>query len=672
MNSHPNTGSVGGSNNDPNPPAAGVDLSGRPVQVLVGARVPTNYEVWENGVFQIKPPAQRVALPSGTPIPTPSLTRRCPNFWRENLTLVTRQPILLVGFGQTIDTKERLAEIWFMSEDSTPTRIWVDRTDLAFKRQLTQLAAHGFVINELNANDIMLFLSDCVLANKALTRRVLARRCGWHEYEDRKGWLLGETWIGTDDAILPDPRGGNSYRNAYTQEGDLTYWKTTTWPLIQQIRQLRFLMGSTFASPLVRQLGWRPHVIHHFGGTTGGKTAWAKLAMSAWGCPSALHRTLNTTEVAMEAVFRDVDDFPLLWDEQQGATVDLTRMIYNVASGQGRSRADRSGTIQQERQQWHSIIRTTGEQKVTGVGKTDLGGQDTRCVQVEHAGASAAMSSAGTTIYNFLNEGHHGVVGAWFLRQLYDYILAPGKISQLKADYWELAREQITEAILDKFPGVLAGQIYVRAGHLATTCIGEWLMLWWVYGLNRQEAWDSAVADMLEVGMTTIDPDNFSPLWQRTAVFLRQYLKGSGHRLIDLSDTSGWEEAKRRRRQNDIVGYKTPKEIWFLPHFIDQVLLREQLPPERVWPELAAQGILQKYAGDRHLKIHRSLASAGLKREKFYVLDIEKLQAGEKDDPTEVLTDEPEVDMEIDEDGYVQIEVGGTYRDPNLGRRLDL
>jgi hypothetical protein len=197
-------------------------------------------------------------------------------------------------------------------------------------------------------------------------------------------------------------------------------------------------------------------------------------------------------------------------------------------------------------------------------------------------------------------------------------VLPPEKRKRLK-EAWERAHGLLTAAIVKDLPGVNPGQIFVRAGHVATACVGEWLMLWWIYGLDRDEAWESAIGDMLEVGISSINAETFIPFGKRASTFLVQFIRGSGHKLIDVTDAGGCDEARRRRRQTDIVGYKTETELWFWPNYIDRVLRQEELPPERVWPALADDHILLRR--DRHLKLRRSLVAADLDKAQFYVLD---------------------------------------------------
>lgn len=602
-------------------------------QLIEGARVPRFYEVWRSGVFKIKPPGQRVPLPEDKTPPQPDHAAKIPDWWRPNLEQIIEQPLAFVGFGDVHDRKERLVALWFRDESGELATRWVPRAAIARNKGLVDLAAYGLAIDEANVRAVMVYLRKMLVANPHMHRSAFAHRYGWQSQGDVQGWMFGSNWIGSERSVRPDPSTVNPLAEGFVVSGSMEPWVRFVEPEITgdtlDVRQRRLLLGSAFGSLLIRHVSWRPHVVHHWGGTAAGKTKWAQMTMSAFGDPTILTRTMDATTISMSAIFNHVDDFPLLYDEQQASTVDLAQMIYNIGGGQGRSRATKEGDLQGGRVQWWSLIRTTGEQSITGVEVADLGGQDTRCLQIEASDASKAAADLGNRIVAFFATRNWGAPAVYFLRKLWPVVTDAERKSALK-DRFEKMRTWLISQMKGQFPDVKEAQLFMRAGHLALSAIGEWLVLEWLFGWQSAAAFDKAGEDALQIGLGGVNIAELQPLHMRVISFLKEHMHAEGHKYLDLTAADGWEELRRRRRQNPLTGLKSTGELWYFPEAIDHLLRRKGWDPRRVWADLRKHGYLK--VDGAHLTRYRQLAPGGLPRQRFYVVDLYQFYPDEQED----------------------------------------
>ncbi|MCL2775169.1 MAG: DUF927 domain-containing protein [Oscillospiraceae bacterium] len=104
-----------------------------------------------------------------------------------------------------------------------------------------------------------------------------------------------------------------------------------------------------------------------------------RLAASVWGDPDAYVQNLNATNVGLERTAHFLCNLPLILDELQTIRDDnLSKLIYLVSQGQGRTRGSADGV--QNTPDWHSTIITTGEQPLTS--ERSAGGEFNRVFDV--------------------------------------------------------------------------------------------------------------------------------------------------------------------------------------------------------------------------------------------------------------------------------------------------
>lgn len=650
--------------------AAEMDPLANVKQMVEGALIPSMYQVWPEGVFEIKPPMQRVEQPAGEEPPTPNLEKgtKLPPWWRVNLELVIARPLAVVGRGEVTDAARSMVELWYLDDFYAPRKRWVERSEVADTSPLIKLSSHGIPINRGNVFKVMMYLGACLLTNHAMRAQLFAHRFGYHEIADREvqGWLLGDNWIGSDRGMRADPRGGHPLADAFTQRGNFDRWRAFIEPYLTD-PQRRFLMGAAFGSVLIRHLGWRPVTFHHYGGTTGGKTTWAQATLTPFADPNIMMRTLDATTISTGAIYRHMDDFPTLFDESMTSTVDLAKLIYNQGSGQNRSRAIDTGDLQGGRPRHHSVMRTTGEYSLT-FGTTDAGGQDSRCIQLQVPDAQKKDTDLAVKCQEFFNEGHWGWAGPRFLRELYPVIADPERKEKLIAKFRALRDDRLVEHLTKHFPDATYGQIVNRAGHIACAALGECYMLHWVFEWDAALAFQTALQDALHCAEESVSPDDFAPLKERVMTFLRDHFSSNGHQYVDLDMPDGWEELRRRRRQTTVVGLKKEDEIWYYPSVIDEVLKKHGWDPKRVWKDLAKEPprkdpdkpeLAVLFTEGRHLQRFRQMNQAGIQRQRMYVVRRSKLFPP---DPTQAhaapppstpdvdLYDAPADDLGLDED----------------------
>ena len=83
--------------------------------------------------------------------------------------------------------------------------------------------------------------------------------------------------------------GDVTYKNIFesvSEQGNYEKWKTNIKELRANSRTLRFLMASSFASPLVKIFQINPFIVHLWGKSSNGKTVAEMICASIWGNPA--------------------------------------------------------------------------------------------------------------------------------------------------------------------------------------------------------------------------------------------------------------------------------------------------------------------------------------------------------------------------------------------------
>lgn len=551
------------------------------MQKIAGTIVPCAYEAWGDGIYA------RTAKTNPVNGVEPDLDAPCPPERRGLLSQVTTAPVWLSEFGRTVSGAAEVVRLAGRSPQGGTYDLWLDRTTIADRRGLLTLASAGVPVHAENAGGVVEYLAAMEAANRGvLPCRTIGDRAGWHETPAGGGWMIGEEWIGPG-SVATDPRELGPFARGYVMRGVPAAW-IRRW---RQLRELgpvvRWLMGTTFAAPLIRPLGGRSFFVHLHGGALAGKSALCKYLMSAWGDPERLSTSWNTTENAAVDIYAHVSDLPVLFDERQAARakLDIGQIIHATCEETGRNRAARFGGLRRHVPQWKVLVLATGNQ--TLVTREDLGGGLARVLELYVGAEGSRLVPNPRELHRFV-RGHHGHVGRMFLRELAPIVNDPASLARLVELY-----DTWTQRLGDHYPHM--GE---QASLVATVCLAQALAEWWILHAGVQAVWDrvreEAIQDAHAV-MGALADDREEDLATRAAEILNTHRVEHPTGYIDASDPN-WQNTYSR--SHSVVAFVFPTVIYYLPSAADAILERGGLPGSRVWRELAHRGWLEQETHD--------------------------------------------------------------------------
>jgi hypothetical protein len=491
------------------------------------------------------------------------------------------------------------------------TTAWVTRAEVSDRRTVTALSARGLPANSSNAQGLVVYFERAIARNgQRLPWVDVAHRCGAIEVDEGLGWLFGDEWIGPDETnIVPNPLNEDAVRHGYGVSGRENVWFDRFAEIADVGDVARWLCFSTFAAPLLRLIRRRTFIIHHWGQTGKGKTALAKFAMSAWGCPQKLTEHFNRTEKSFTELFQHTNDYPICFDELQASTNDdHARIIYQLTLEKGRGRSRKTGGLQKAIDDWHSVVRMTGEEPIIGRGGLNLGGQSNRVIQLNAPGLPG--KSAGL-LHRWMEGGHFGWGGYRFLERLRAHAALPGGVRSLRACYAKI----LSELDADERYGPLQD----RTGHLAVVAMAQFLAAMWLFGGEKDSARRQALEDARLVAELLLDDHIQNPSTVEQALqTLRDYRDQAHDAWFDCkveADSKALIEGTYRRVFG--VDREDRGEVWLLQSEANKVLRRAGFPTKVVWSDLKRQGHLVPSVDGRNLA---TIRTAGKFRNRVYVI----------------------------------------------------
>ena len=210
--------------------------------------------------------------------------------------------------------------------------------------------------------------------------------------------------------------GDVAYKNIFEsveEKGSYEIWKQEIKKLRGNSRTLRFLMASSFASPLVKIFQINPFIVHIWGKSSNGKTVAQMICASIWGNPSKgkLLSSLDSTKVASERLCNFLRNMPLILDELQITKTKYKTydtLIYELTEGKGRDRGTADGGLT-ETTEWDNIIILSGEEPITSSSSKE--GVKNRVIEIEE---NEAIVKDGNKIVNSILN-NYGFAGKEFV-----------------------------------------------------------------------------------------------------------------------------------------------------------------------------------------------------------------------------------------------------------------
>lgn len=586
-------------------------------QVIVDAWVPGSYEIWGDGVYKRK--VFTVSAEEGEP-PKPNLYEPAPQqHARARLEKVSGRPAYLSAIGHRVDDDRELVGLTYLHshepEDTLRSEteraqhirdggriagprwetLWVSYDQVADQRKLLDLSVDVFPVNSNNVRNMVSFLTDSYDVNVATsTRATIVRRMGHHFVDGKHGWLVGQRWIGPG-RVMADPN-QDKLSKAVRTHGDEQEWIRFTreqWDVSPDSWIVRWLLATSFTSPLLRFIGERTFFVHHYAQSGGAKSTCAFLGQSVYGHPREFSMALNrATQNSLTEVFKYMSDLPLLLDEMQGKQIDASDFVMQACTEEHKARVRQEGGLHAvEAKMWRLLLRTTGEQTLAGADKEDLGGQANRSLEIRH---NRLPLEQGKHIYRKFIEParHYGYAGIRFLTKLAEVVNDHDRVRRLVERY-----EEYVESI-SKF----TGQSRAVERQLGAVMLGEFLMLRWVYDMDERDAVSIAYRDACDIAANWLRVrDSSATPSSKAAEFLVEHRHSFAHMYADASTDVGKGKLASlgsRTSMPLIAAYNAgPKsdEIWYFPSAVNRLLSDKfRAPPDRIWEEFADQGVLDR------------------------------------------------------------------------------
>jgi uncharacterized protein (DUF927 family) len=174
---------------------------------------------------------------------------------------------------------------------------------------------------------------------------------------ERPGWVGDSYLLGDHDGtvINPDPANVESIRiqpplrsPICQRAGDLAGWQAQVARFCQGNHHLLFAVSIAFAGSLVRRVSGETTIFHLLGNSSSGKTTAQLMAGSVMGTWKAEPGTISpwrATDNGIEGLAATHNDGVLILDElKQLAPQAAAQVAYMIANGQGKVRADLSGS----------------------------------------------------------------------------------------------------------------------------------------------------------------------------------------------------------------------------------------------------------------------------------------------------------------------------------------
>lgn len=347
-------------------------------------------------------------------------------------------PVLIKAVYENIQSLEQKIELLYYRPQ---TKIWntviIDKNILADKRNIVTLFHNGIPIHSSNASIWVKYFAKLEELNfDTIPIIKMTEKLGW--YNDCSCFVpyTNEIQVDVEQKL-------NRWLNAYNSKGTLEQWTKE----IKEFRDnnlFRFILSSSFASPLIKPLEQRIFIVFNYGKSRAGKSATLHGALSVWGNPNDLKTSFNATTVGLERLANYFNDLPLALDEKQvnKSQKNIEQIVYTLANGIGRIRGNKSGGIQQMNN-WHTIILATGEETLSTSSSST--GVSTRCLELEGSPFNNNEEKA-QKIYEVFSHCY-GTAGKQFIKILIDKYLQ-NNYQELKDKFKEV-KTKIKESTLN-------------------------------------------------------------------------------------------------------------------------------------------------------------------------------------------------------------------------------
>jgi uncharacterized protein (DUF927 family) len=208
---------------------------------------------------------------------------------------------------------------------------------------------------------------------------------------ERMGWH-GGVFVTPDEVVgQSDERvvfqNAHAIEPAFSSAGTLEGWRESVARLAAGNTRLVFALSVAFAGPLLEMAGEDSGGFHLRGASSSGKSTALKAAASVWGDPATYPRLWRATANGLEGLAAVHNDGLLILDELgQIDPRQAGEAAYLLANGQGKTRANRTGTARAAAR-WRLLFLSAGEvglaDLMASAGHKTTAGQEIRLADIE-------------------------------------------------------------------------------------------------------------------------------------------------------------------------------------------------------------------------------------------------------------------------------------------------
>lgn len=384
-------------------------------------------------------------------------------------------PVMPTERLHNLDSDTEKLRIAFRRDDRWQDVV-VDAATAASRASVVQLANFGLQVTSESAKHLVTYLSEFATANR---ERLPMRRS-----TSRLGWIGVSEFAPYTTDVAYD--GELTYRFAYDavhEAGEFADWLKYVVPIREKAPLLRTVLAASFTAPLMGLTRYPPFFVHMWGPSGGGKSAAQKLALSVWGDPESLLKTLNTTMVGLERHAAFYHSIPMALDELQSITkrMDIDTLIYALCLGKSKGRGTAGGGVEIERE-WKTLFLTSGEEPLSR--DSSQGGARNRVLEFYFSDeAWKGTSASDATIFSMNNYGH---AGRKYVEALISF--ADGKRGSVQ-DIWQEFRAEIADSdYTDKY-----------INNVSMLALGDYFSSIFVFGESEEQAKAEAMALAMDV-----------------------------------------------------------------------------------------------------------------------------------------------------------------------------
>lgn len=335
---------------------------------------------------------------------------------------------------------------------------------------ITELLDQGLTLNKPLQKHIISY----IMFAKSDSKITAIDKVGWYN----NSFVFPNKTIGEDNVVFQSEI---VKEDDFKTKGSIDGWIDGIGKACSANIPLMVSVCAALAGPLLEKVNRQQGggVIHWFGDSSSGKSTAVEIAASVWGAPQFV-RSWNATANGLEGIATMRNDTCLILDEiDEALPLEVSKIAYMIANGQGKQRAARTG-LARKIQRWRFIGISTGERTLAAVmreiGKRTNAGQSVRVLSIPADFEYGVFSNLhgfenGRIFSDHLKAArleHYGHIGPEFVRRLIEDKRDLKKaLDKLLAEFEEGLVENLQKRAATLFAIIgLAGELGIEFGLL--------------------------------------------------------------------------------------------------------------------------------------------------------------------------------------------------------------